>query len=417
MDRFGGLWTEERFLWLWGAQAISMMGSEVSRLALPLVAILTLDASPFEVGILAAASTIPYPVLGLFAGVAADRFDRRPILISADLGRAALLALVPLLWWASWLSIPALVAVALMSGALSVFFDITAQAFLPEVVGRERLVEANSKFALSGAAVRLVGPGVSGGIVQLLAAPIAVGVDALSFLISGAMIRRTAPGASPSAVRQPEKSIRDDIREGVRYVWRHPVLRPIASSTATFNFSVGVFTAVFILFATSELEVSPARLGIVFGAGGLGVLVGSRIARRASERFGPGLTITASLLVAAIGLATMALAPATAAAVAILVAGQAVYSLGTVTYDITQVSLRQQVTPDRLLGRMNATIRIAVWGTLPVGSLVGGLLGEVIGLRATLLVAAVIGMLAIGWVMNAGLPRIGALSADEPAGE
>jgi len=188
--RFGGLWRHAGFTRLWGAQSVSMFGTQVSQLAIPLVAILSLDASAGEVGVVAAASTLPYPLFGLFAGVLADRVQRRPILIWMDLGRAALLGVVPVCWWLDLLSWPLLVAVAFGVGTHSVSFDVAAQSYLPALVGRERLVEAISKFALSGAGTRVAGPGFAGALIELLSAPVAVGADAVSFLLSGLLIAR-----------------------------------------------------------------------------------------------------------------------------------------------------------------------------------------------------------------------------------
>lgn len=392
---------------LWSAQTVSMFGTQVSRLAIPLIAILSLNASPAEVGIVAAAETLPYPLFGLWAGVLADRIRRRPILIWMDLGRAVLLGVVPVCWWLDLLSLPLLVALAFGVGTLSVFFDVAAQSYLPALVSRDRLVEANSKFALSGAGTRVVGPGFAGALIELLSAPFALGADAVSFLASGMLIARIREPETVTAQNVAERSVARDIRDGVGYVWRHPVLRPIAACTSTFNLAVGMFAAIFVLYATRDLEISPGVLGLIFAASGAGVLIGARLADHLRVAVGSGRAVASSVFVAAIGSLLVALAPSPMVLAAVVLgAGRVVYSIGTVMYDIIQVSLRQTVTPDELMGRMNATIRVAVWGTLPFGSLVGGFMGELVGLRPTLFVA-VGGMFAASfWIVRSDVRNL-----------
>ena len=407
-ERFGGLWRNPNFLRLWGAQTVSLAGTQVSRLAIPLVAILTLDASATEVGIVAAAETLPYPIFGLFAGALVDRVRRKPILIGMDLARAGLFALLPLCWWFDWLSLPLLAGLAFAAGTCSVFFDVAAQSYLPVLVGRARLVDANSKFALSGAGTRVAGPGLGGVLIELISAPVAVGADAFSFLISGLLINRIRdrePSSSPPAATG---SLAGEIAAGVGYVLWHPVLRPIAACTATFNLAVGIFTAVFVLFVTRELDITPGLLGLIFAAGGVGVLIGARLAGRLNDVLGTGRAIIAGVVIGACGSLTIALAPMPLAlAIATLILGRIVYSVGTVMYDVVQVSLRQTVTPDAMLGRMNATIRVAVWGTLPLGSLLGGVLGEAAGLRPTLVLASGGMALAALWLWFSDVRSLG----------
>jgi MFS family permease len=412
----GELWRHPDFLRLWGAQTVSSFGTQVSLIALPLIAIVTLDASPLAVGLLAASGTLPFPLFGLFAGVLADRARRRTILIWTDLGRAALLAILPLSWWLDLLSLSLLIVVAFLAGTLTVFFDITAQSYLPEVVGRERLVDANAKFAVSSAGAHIAGPGIGGLLVQILSAPAAIIVDALSFLWSAVLIGRIrhAPGSLPApGGRTP---MLDDIREGLGFVWRHTYLRPIASCTATLNLSVGMAGALLILFATRELEIPAGLLGLLLAGSGLGGLLGARFAGRLSERLGIGRAIIAGALVTATGAALIPLAAGgIALAVVTVAAAQIVYTTGTVIYDVTQVSFRQAVTPDALLGRMNATIRVLIWGTLPLGSLLGGFLGGLIGLRPTLALAVAGMFLAVLWIALSDVRALRSLPAVETA--
>jgi MFS family permease len=406
--RRGGLWSHADFLRLWSAETVSAFGTQVSLIALPLIAINTLDASPFTVGVLAAAGTLPFPVFGLIAGVLADRARRRTVLIWTDLGRGALLALLPLSWWLDFLSIPLLVVVAFLAGTLSVFFDITAQSYLPELVGRERLVDANGKFAVSSAGAHIAGPGIGGLLVEILSAPLAVAIDALSFLWSALMIGRIERLAAPARVGRTAAPMLDDIREGLRFVWRHAYLRPIAACTATLNLSVGMAAALLILFATRELDIPAGLLGLLLAGSGLGGLLGARFSGRLSERLGIGRAILAGALVTASGAALIPLASGgTMLAAVTIAASQVVYTTGTVIYDVTQVSFRQAVTPDALLGRMNATVRVVVWGTLPLGSLLGGFLGGQIGLRPTLALAVAGMFLAVLWIVLSDVRRLG----------
>ena len=396
MDRpVATLWRHTDFLKLWAGQTISVFGSQFTMLALPLIAALTLHASPFEMGVLSALETAPFLLVGLFAGVFADRRRRRPILIVADIGRGLTLASIPVAWLLGSLTLPHLFAVGFLVGLCTVFFDVSYQSYLPSLVGRDKLVEGNSKLTVSESATQIAGPGIAGVVVQALSAPIAIVVDALSFFASAlalGSIRHVEP--QPTAAR---KSVLSDLREGLATVFGDRYLRAIAACTSTANFFGAGVNALYVIFATRELGLNAAQLGIVFGAGAVTSLFGALLAGPAARRLGLGRAIVLSS--ACFGLAYVPLIFAVPElAMPVLILGGAIIGLANPIYNINQVSLRQTITPERLLGRMNATMRFLVWGTMPIGALTGGALGGLIGLRPAIAVATVGCFLAFVWV-------------------
>jgi len=346
-------------------------------------------------GLLGAAERAPFLVLGLFAGVWVDRLRRRPILIAADVGRAALLASIPLAAVFGMLRIEQLYAVGFFVGCLTVFFDVASLSFLPSLVQRSALVHANSVLEVRRSIVQIAGPSVAGFLVQLVSAPVAIIVDALSFVGSAValtLIRMPEPPPTPRAQR---RSVWNEVGEGLGVVLRDPLLRSIAASSGTFNIFTNVLFAVYVLYATRELGIAPALLGVIFLVFGLGGLAGAVLARRIQSQIGLGPTLGGIGLVD--GVATL-LVPLAAAfpliTVPLLMAAQAVLGFGAAVYKVNQKSLRQAITQERMQGRVNATMRFITWGTMPIGSLLGGVLGELIGLRPTLIVAALGMMLA-----------------------
>ena len=380
---------------LWSAETISQVGSQVTLLALPLAAILILDATAFEVGALSSIEFAPFLLVGLPAGVWVDRLRRRPILIAGDLGRAVVLASLPIAYWLDALTMPHLYAAAFLTGIFTVFFDVAYQSYLPSIVERGQLTEGNAKLEISRSGAQLAGPGIAGALVEVLTAPVAIAVDAVSFLGSAlfvARIRRPEPEV-PASPAEDRPRMRSQIMEGLRYVLGHPLLRPIAACTAVSNLFSAMVTAILILFAVRELGLTAGMIGIALGIGNVGFLGGAFVADRIARRLGLGRAIIGSAVLFALGGFAYPLAtPATA--VALVVAGGVLVGFGGVVYNINQVSLRQAITPGRMQGRMNATMRFVVWGTLPIGALVGGALGGALGLRQTLWIAAFGGLLA-----------------------
>jgi MFS family permease len=396
------LWRNPNFTHLWFAESISQLGSQVSILALPLVAITVLHASTFAVGALTAVEFSPFVLFGLPAGAIVDRLPRRPILVIADLGRAVALASVPIAYAFGALTYAQLLVVVFTTGSLTVFFDVAYQSILPALVERDQIVEGNARLEVSRSSAQLAGPAVGGLLVQAIGAASAVTADAASFVASALLIRgirADEPRAEPVDDGTTRlRALGREIREGLRYVMSHRVLRMIAGSTATSNFFSSMTTAVFLLYAVRERHYSAGLVGAVFAIGNVGPLVAAVTSARINRALTLGRALWMGMLVSSLAWLLLGLAPAQHAfgyfAVAWLLFG-----FGGTVYNIAQVSLRQAITPRRLQGRMNASMRFMVWGTMPFGSLAGGALGTAIGLRPTLIVAGVGGMLAVPWVL------------------
>lgn len=405
------LWRHSDFMKLWSAQTISAFGDQFTGLAIPLIAALTLQATAGQMGILTAVERAPFLLIGLIAGVWVDRWPRRPVLIIGDLGRALVLLTIPLAALTAGLSMLHLYTVGLLVGILTVFFDVAYQAYLPALVDRRQLVEGNSKLEATRSVANLAGPGIAGVVIQLISAPMAIVFDAASFVISGGLIR-LIKGREPAIPRGPRSPLIADVREGLGVVFGDRLLRSIAGCTGTFNFFTSALFALFILYATRLLGLGPAQIGIIFSLGNVSGLIGAVTAGRLARRFGVGRTIVAATLVDALGLIAIPLATR-ATAFPLLVASGLLTSFANPLYNINQVSLRQAITPHRLQGRMNATMRFLVWGTMPLGGLVGGVLGEALGLRTAIAISAAGGALAFLWVT---LSPVRALKAiPEPA--
>jgi len=398
----GGLWRHSDFLKLWSAETISQFGSQVSNLAIPLVAILVLDASTFAVAMLGTVLFLPFILFTLPAGVWVDRLPRRPILVIGDLGRAVLLATIPIAYFADALTLEHLFVVAFLVGVCTVFFDVAYQSYLPALVERHQLVEGNSKFEVSRSAAQISGPGVGGLLVELLTAPYAVAVDAVSFLTSGLFILGIRKQEDHRPLKAPEEkqtSIWTELKEGLRFVLGNPYLRAQAGCTATSNFffSVGL-NAIGLVYIVRVLELSPGVIGIVFSLGSIGAMAAAFTARRISQRFGVGPTTLGATLVSGPAMLLVPLAPVDSA-LPFLVASGLLVSFAVVVYNIMAVSYRQALCPPRLQGRMNSVMRFIVWGTIPVGNVVGGALGTWIGLRETLIIGSIGAGASFLWIL------------------
>jgi MFS family permease len=397
----GGLWRQGDFLKLWSAETISQFGTQVSQLALPLVAILVLEASAFEVALLGTIEFLPFILFTLPAGVWVDRLRRRPILIIGDFGRAVLLASIPIAYVADVLTIWQLYAVGFLVGICTVFFDVAYQSYLPALVTRDQIIDGNSKLEISRSASQIGGPGLSGGLVELFTAPYAILLDAVSFVGSGLFLLRIRteepPVEAPADGSKP--SLWSELRVGLRFVLGNPNLRAQAGCTATSNFFSNVSFAVILVYLVRELELSAGVIGIVLSIGSVGSLVAAFSAMRLSRRFGIGPTTIGVGLTWGPAMALVAFAPAGYGAIPYLLAAQFVLGFAIVVYNIIQVSYRQAICPQRLQGRMNSVMRFIVWGTIPIGALLGGALGTWIGLRETIVVGAIGGGLSFLWIL------------------
>jgi MFS family permease len=398
-------WRNSDFARLWAGESISLLGSQVTLLALPLTAVLTLDAGAAQVGVLNAFKFAPFFFVTLLAGALVDRWRRRPILLLSNLGRAVLIGLVPLAAIADVLAIEQLYAVAFLVGILTVFFDVAFWSYVPTIVDRRRLSDANGKLMASSSAADVGGPGLGGVLVGVLTAPIALLADALSFLVSAATlasIRRQEP--APAA---GEQRLLADIREGLNYVFRNPFLRPIAAEAATFNVFSTALETVFLVYAVRVLGFGPALVGLVFAVGSVGALLGSLVAGVPERRLGIGPTIVLSMIAGCLPYMLIPLAdgsgaaPAALAATAFFLAG-----IGIAVSNVQVISFRQAITPERLLGRMTASYRFAIFGTIPLGALLGGGLAEWIGLREALAISAVGIAAAPLWVLFSPVSRV-----------
>jgi predicted MFS family arabinose efflux permease len=360
----------------------SQAGTFVGQTVIPLLAATALAATPFEMGLLTAAENAAFLLIGLPVGVWVDRLRRRPLMLRADFARAALLFTVPIAWWTGVLTLAQLILVALLVSVGTVFFDVSYHSYLPSLVGREHLLEGNTKLQASQSAAQVVGPGAGGGLAQLAGAANAVLATGLGYLMSGLFLLRIK-AVEPEPEPHERARLRTQIAEGMRFVFRNPTLRPITLCTATANLGNTIFHAMLILFLTRDIGLGSAAVGAILTAMGLGGVAGAFAASWCTRRLGQARAIW---LVPLLTWPFQALVPLAAPGwrVGLVPAGLAVTAFGVIIYNVAQVSYRQAVCPDRLLGRMNATVRFVVWGTMPIGGLIGGGLGEWVGVRATL---------------------------------
>jgi MFS family permease len=386
----GGLWAHRDFLKLWTGQSISELGSQVSQLAIPWIAAVGLHASPLEFSILGMLGFLPFILFALPAGVWVDRLHRRPILIAGDLARAAILVLIPILWFLDALRKWQLLVLQFVIGIFTVFFDVAYQSYLPSLVDREELVDGNSKLQLTVSIAQVAGPSASGGLIAAITAPYAILLDAFSFVISAIfMLRIQKPETPPArAAGAPQSKMWPDVKEGLRWVVGHPWLRAIAACTGTSNFFGSLVFSIALLYFTRSLHLSAVEVGAVFGVGSFGSIAGALVANRMQRVLGVGRTILIPILLACVALLAYPLAPRSFP-LPVLIVGQALFGFGAVAYNITQVSLRQAITPERLQGRMNAAMRWIVWGTIPLGTIAGGAIATAYGLRPALWVGAI----------------------------
>ena len=391
------LFRDSDFVKFWVGQSISVFGSQFSPLAIQAIAITTLFASDFQLGLLAFFNTIPFLTIGLFVGVWADRHRRRRIMILADFGRAGILFAVPLSFLFYGLSMNLLYLVTLVAGILTVFFEIAYQANIPSLVEKTQIVEANTKMETSRSVSQVAGPSAAGFAIKAVGAPLAVLADTFGYLassISLILLKRPEAPPNPAANRSTWR----DVREGLVVVFGDRRLRSIAATTATSNFFSSAFGAITILYFNQNLEMSYPEIGLAFGIGSLGGVLGAVTAGRFISALGVGRAIILGAVfggVFSIGFYFATPADAFLAVTVIVF----FTSLGVLWYNIHQVSYRQALVPRELQGRMNATMRTIVWGTLPIGGLVGGIVGEVIGTQQTMGLMAALGSLAFLWVL------------------
>jgi MFS family permease len=376
---------------LWSAETISQFGTQVTFLAIPLVAISVLQASAFQVALIAVFDFLPFIIFTLPAGAWIDRLRRRPVMIVGDVGRAVMLLSIPVAYELGVLTIYQLYLVGFVNGILTVFFDVAYQAYLPSLVERDQIVEGNAKLEISRSTAYIAGPGVGGVLIQVAGPALAVIADAISFIGSALFlfrIRKSEPAVErPTAAGEKSPGIRAEVADGLRYVVGNRYLRPIAACTATSNLFGNLAFSIVLLYMARDLGLEPGLIGLIFAIGNIGTLAGAFTASRVPKRIGVGRTIVASALLFGPTMLLIPLAPREFPA-PLLIASGLLAGYGNVLYNVNQVSLRQAITPERMQGRMNATMRFIVWGTIPVGAILGGVLATAIGLLPTLWIGA-----------------------------
>jgi|RhiMetdeSRZDD1v2_1073273.scaffolds.fasta_scaffold142518_2 MFS family permease len=412
-----GLWGHPDFMKLWAGQTISEFGTPVSQIAIPWIAIKNLNESAFAVASLTTVQFLPFLLFTLPAGVWVDRLSRRMVLIVGDLGRAVLLLTIPLAYAFDALSLTQLYVVSFLVGILTVFFDVAYQSYLPYLVERDQLVEGNSKLQITVSAAQGAGPAIGGGLIQAFTAPYAVFVDAFSFVASGAFSAAIKKQEQIAArVEGARQSMWAELKEGLAYVLRHPYLRPQAMCTSTSNFFGSMSFAILLVYAARAWHMSAAVVGLGLGLGSVGWLLGAVFVGRLQARLGVGTTTLVACVLFGVPWLLIPFAPHSFP-LPFLVAAILIGGFGGVVYNVTQVSLRQAITPERLQGRMNAVMRFIVWGALPLGSLVGGALASTIGLRNTLIVSAVGATFAILPIWFSPIRSLREIPEPEPPAE
>ncbi len=395
------------FLKLWVGQTISQFGSRITRGALPLIAVITLSADPVQLGILTAVASIPVLLFGLFAGVWVDRLRRRPILILMDVARMLLLLSIPAAALSGQLSMRLLYVVAPALVLLTLIFDTAYHAYLPSLVARDQIVEANSRLSTSKSLAEVGGPAIAGVLIQVISAPLSVIFDAVSYLFSAIslnLIRAPEPAPTPRADGQ---SMRREIAEGVSLIARDPVLRALALSIGLRSFFGSFYGTLYDLYGIRDLSLTPAILGVLIAGGGVGALIGALLTNRIQKRFGMGKTIVGAFLLSAlVGILTPLAGGSVLLASALLIIPQIVGDGAMMIYWINALSLRQMIVPNRLLGRVNASIGFLEMGIAPFGALIAGVLATGLGTRLTLGIAVLGGISTAVWFSRSAVRRV-----------
>jgi predicted MFS family arabinose efflux permease len=391
-----GLWRDANFLKLWTGQTISEIGSRVTREGLPMTAVMVLGVSTAQMGLLQALGGIAALIGGAVAGIVVDRYHRKPILVAADLGRALALAVIPIAAAQGWLSLSLLIAVTAVTGLLTVFFDVAYQSIVPSLVRSERLLEANSKLALSASTAEVIGPAMTGMLIQAFTAPRAILIDSISFLASAvSLLWMKVDESRPQHLEEPSWR---DVTAGLRYVTQHNLLRPLALRTACFAFFGGWVGPLYVLFAIRELGISPTVLGIVIAIGGVSNFFGALLAARIGSWLPTGFILIASTLLASATIVLIPLGHGPVMGALFLALAQLLGDVSFPVYAVHELTLRQRIASEEMLGRVNAFMQMLFKGVYPFGALIGGFIAQQAGIRTTFLLAAA-GVLAGGLVL------------------
>ena len=395
----GSLWHDRNFLTLWGGQAFSQFGAQLTELAIPVLAVIVLGASEFEVGVLTAAGVAAFLVVGLPAGAWIDRMRKRHVMIWADAVRALALATLPALWAFGLLEMWYLYAVALIVGVATVFFDVSYQSLIPSLVRPDQIAEANGKLESTHQLAGIAGPAAGGWLSAAFSAPLAIVGTVFTYLASFIALLLTRDHEQPRDVAD-RAPIMHEIAEGLRWVFGNPLLRRIVGTTAVSNLFNTISFTMLPIFLLRELGLSPALMGIIFALGAIGGLLGAIATPHIVRKIGEARAIPVSALAFSVIALMLPIAAMTPSIAFPLPAVQGILSSFTVLlYNITQVTFRQRITPPRLLGRMNASIRFVVWGVMPIAALVGGALGAGVGVVATMWIGAIGQLLSAAFVV------------------
>jgi MFS family permease len=409
--RFGSLWSHGDFMKFWFGETVSLFGTQVTYLALPLTAVLVLNVNPRQLGVLRFLEVCPFIFLALILGVWVDRRRRRPVMMLANLARGLLIGLIPLLAAVHALRLPVLYLVAFMVGIFTVLFEVSWLSYVPGLVPKEQLIEANGKVAASSASAEVAGPGLGGLLVQLLTAPTALLVDAVSYAVSLAsllLIGTREPAPAPPAGGR--RNLRGEIADGVRLVVNQPFLRVTAVQGAVWNFAFMASEPLFLLYAIRQLHFRAGLVGAIYAVGAVGGVIGAAAAGTVSRRatFGAAYTVAVTFGSLA-GVLLPAAGGPESVKVVLFVLAFFLIRLGVGLSNVLAITLRQTVTPNHMLGRMNASMRTILWGIGSLGALAGGLLGATLGLRPALWVTAGIYAASLVPVLVSSIPRLATL--------
>lgn len=402
------LWSNRDFLNLWSAETISQFGSQLGLLAIPLIAALLLDASPFEMGLLTAVGQAPRLVIGFFAGAWVDRLPRRPIMVITDIGRALTYAIIPAAWLMDMLSIRLLLIVAVIEGCQTVFFNSAWAALIPNLVERKHLADANGKLMASVSMAQITGPALAGTLIAWLSGPVVMWITSATFGASAwflghirkAETRRARDAASPTRLLE-------EVREGFRELIGSRIVRPLTTSSIVINLGGNMFLAVYVLYLTLDLGLSSSGVGLIYASGGIGALVASMIAAPLAARMGVGRTVLWSAV--GFGLSNLLVPLAILVpehALPLIVFSEMAAWMSLQVFNVNRFSLRQALTPDHLMGRVSSSTMTLVGGAQMVGSLLGGIIGELFSVHIALFVSVGIMAIAAWFIWASPVPAI-----------
>jgi MFS family permease len=399
------LWKNSDFLNLWGSETISQFGSQISLLAIPLLAAITLDATPLEMGILGAAGGFPRLILGFLAGPWVDRHRKRPLMIATDLGRALIVLAIPVAAWLDKLTIGLLMVVAILIGMMSVYFNTAYTAIVPVLVERRQLGDANGKLMSSYSLAQAAGPAIAGTLMSVFSAPLVMLMNAVTYLWSGWFIRHIKKPEPPPPVRTEQHHFRQEILDGFRVLIASPILKATTTCSVAVSLSGNMFLAVYVLYMTNDLHLSSSGIGLVYASGGIGSLLGTFVSGWFAKQLGVGPTIVwSSVACGLLGIAVPMAILVPDHALPLIVFAECFQWMALMVHDVNRVSLRQALTPDHLQGRVSASTQALYGGAQTIGLLAGGVVGDLFGVRVALIVG-IAGMFAASWFVWASPTR------------